>query len=106
MSVACCWLAGYLWVRLTKPLVSGSFHSDRQADLSGYHALDALYAQFFLDHAEALAHAAHGHGHSHSHTDLGPNVNAAWLAAASILIKEWLYQASKFTSHHSLEFKH
>ncbi|KAH8155699.1 uncharacterized protein LAJ45_00709 [Morchella importuna] len=66
--------------------------------LMGYHALDALYAQFFLDHAEALAHAAHGHGHghghSHSHTDLGPNVNAAWLAAVSILIKEWLYQAT------------
>lgn len=72
--------------------------------------MDALYAQFFLDHAEALAHAAHGHGHghghSHSHTDLGPNVNAAWLAAVSILIKEWLYQASKFTSHYPLEFKH
>lgn len=60
-----------------------------------------MYAQFFLDHAEALAHAAHGHGHSHghshSHTDLGPNVNAAWLAAGSIVIKEWLYRASKLS---------
>ena len=37
----------------------------------------------------------HGHGHNHGHTDLGPNLNAAWLAAGSIAIKEWLYRASK-----------
>jgi cation diffusion facilitator family transporter len=35
-----------------------------------------------------------GHGHSHSHTDGQANINAAWLALASIGIKEWLYFAT------------
>jgi divalent metal cation (Fe/Co/Zn/Cd) transporter len=37
----------------------------------------------------------HSHGHHHGGGDLGPNINAAWLAAGSIVIKEWLYRASK-----------
>lgn len=64
-------------------------------------SLDVLYLQFFLDHAhDHAAHGEHVHGlfgfgHSHSHaTDL-PNINAAWLAAGSIVVKEWLYRASK-----------
>lgn len=40
------------------------------------------------------SHGGHGHGHSHSHTDLGPNVNAIWIALGSILIKEYLYRAT------------
>lgn len=36
----------------------------------------------------------HDHGHGHSHTEIGPNINAAWLAGGSILVKEWLYRAT------------
>ena len=61
---------------------------------TGYTALIHLYAEFFTggNLPEFLEHA---HGHSHSHSDLGPNVNAAWLAAGSIVVKEWLYRSSK-----------
>jgi hypothetical protein len=48
----------------------------------------------FEEVANSLGLIAHGHGHDHSHTDLGPDLNAAWLAGGSILIKEWLYHAS------------
>lgn len=66
--------------------------------LMGLNACEVLYHQFFVD---AVAAAEHGHGaifgHSHSHgpSDMGPNINAAWLAAGSIVVKEYLYQASK-----------
>lgn len=66
--------------------------------LMGLNAGEVLYHQFFVD---ALAAGGHSHGgmfgHSHSHgaSDLGPNINAAWLAAGSIVIKEYLYRASK-----------
>ena len=70
----------------------------------GLNGLDALYTQIFLDTVEhAHDHAEHSHGlfsflgHSHSHGVL-PDLNAAWLAAGSIVIKEWLYRSSKFTS--------
>ncbi|KAL8643398.1 MAG: hypothetical protein Q9228_000031 [Teloschistes exilis] len=67
--------------------------------LMGLNACGVLYSQFFID----AAHTAHEHshggifGHSHSHgpTDMGPNINAAWVAAASIAVKEYLYRASK-----------
>lgn len=63
--------------------------------LMGANACEALYTQFFLD--AVAEHAGHfGHGHSHSHTDMGPNINAAWLAAGSIFIKEYLYRASAY----------
>ena len=70
----------------------------------GWAAVLQLFQQFVPGFAEAMeelglmaaAHGhGHGHGHGHSHTDLGPNINAAWLAAGSIAIKEWLYRASK-----------
>ena len=66
--------------------------------LMGLNACEVLYHQFFID---ALATGSHNHGtmfghsHSHNHADLGPNINAAWLAAGSIVIKEYLYRASK-----------
>ncbi|KAI4251075.1 MAG: hypothetical protein L6R42_008514, partial [Xanthoria sp. 1 TBL-2021] len=67
--------------------------------LMGLNACNVLYNQFFID----AAHAAHDHshggifGHSHSHgaADMGPNINAAWVAAASIGVKEYLYRASE-----------
>ncbi|KAK5201886.1 mitochondrial metal transporter [Cryomyces antarcticus] len=60
-------------------------------------AVMALCQQFLPDFAETLAHLGvfgHTHGHSHNHSDLGPNINAAWLAGGSIIIKEWLYRAT------------
>ncbi|CCE63361.1 hypothetical protein TPHA_0E02700 [Tetrapisispora phaffii CBS 4417] len=38
-----------------------------------------------------------GHVHVHSHTSIDDvtNVNAAWIAAASIVAKEWIFQATK-----------
>jgi divalent metal cation (Fe/Co/Zn/Cd) transporter len=60
----------------------------------GWSSVETLYGHFFLD-AEAAAHlAAHSHGHSHSHAHVGPSLHAAWLAAGTVAIKEWLYQAS------------
>lgn len=75
--------------------------------LMGLNACEVLYHEFFVDAAAAAAAAANGHGHGHSHglfghshshsADLGPNINAAWLAAGSIIVKEYLYRASKFS---------
>lgn len=65
--------------------------------MMGLSALIALCQQFFPEAAEMAAHwgvLPHSHGHHHHHDDLGPNINAAWLAGGSILIKEWLYRAT------------
>ena len=60
--------------------------------LMGLNACEVLYHQFFMD---AASHGGiFGHGHSHGSADLGPNINAAWLAAGSIVVKEYLYRAS------------
>lgn len=57
---------------------------------------EILYAHFFLDAHAAAEAALHAHGHSHSHAhDVGPSLHAAWLAAGTVILKEWLYQASK-----------
>ena len=56
---------------------------------------EILYAHFFLDAHAAAEAAAHAHGHSHSHAHMGPSIHAAWLAAGTVILKEWLYQASK-----------
>ena len=69
----------------------------------GWHSCELLYSQFFLDAASSMAEHGHSHGggvfgHSHSHNpaDMGiPNVHAAWIAGGSIIIKEYLYRASK-----------
>jgi cation diffusion facilitator family transporter len=65
----------------------------------GLQSVMALCQQFFPELAHTLSHLGifeHGHGHSHSHgvSELGPNINAAWLAGGSILVKEWLYRAT------------
>ncbi|KAL1992464.1 hypothetical protein VTN49DRAFT_4496 [Thermomyces lanuginosus] len=67
--------------------------------LMGLNAGQVLLAQFFPEAFEALAHAGfllHGHDHGHAHgiQALGPNINAAWLAGGSIIVKEWLYRAT------------
>lgn len=58
----------------------------------GMSSLESLYGHFFLDPAAAEALLHHGHGHSHG---AGPSLHAAWLALGTVLIKEWLYHASK-----------
>lgn len=61
----------------------------------GLQAVIALCQQFFPEVAHILSHvAAFGHGHDHGAVDLGPNINAAWLAGGSIVIKEWLYRST------------
>lgn len=57
---------------------------------------ELLYAHWFLDAHAAAEIAAHGHGHSHGHAHAGPSLHAAWLAAGTVLVKEWLYQASEY----------
>lgn len=64
--------------------------------LMALNACNTLYAQFFLDAAEAAGHAFHAHGHSHAAADLIPDIKAAWLAAGTIVVKEWLYRASEY----------
>jgi hypothetical protein len=68
--------------------------------LMGLNAGQVLLSQFHPEAFEALAHwglLVHGHSHGHDHGAevLGPNINAAWVAAGSIVVKEWLYRASK-----------
>lgn len=63
----------------------------------GLQAIMALSQQFFPEIAHILSHLeifGHGHSHSHGTENFGPNINAAWLAGGSILIKEWLYRAT------------
>ncbi|KAJ5562380.1 hypothetical protein N7535_003167 [Penicillium sp. DV-2018c] len=61
----------------------------------GLNAGQVLLAQFYPEVAETIAHSGLlGHGHSHSHGPIGPSVHAAWIAAGSIVVKEWLYRAT------------
>ncbi len=66
----------------------------------GLNAVDALYSQFFVE----VVQGEHSHGlfsflgHDHGHGASLPDLNAARLAGGSILVKEWLYRASKFNS--------
>ncbi|KAI1809009.1 cation efflux family-domain-containing protein [Poronia punctata] len=66
----------------------------------GYGSLITIYGHFFLDPAAAAELASHvhshshGHGHSHDHASVTPSLHAAWLAAGTVAIKEWLYQAT------------
>ncbi|KAG0156240.1 hypothetical protein PDIDSM_3417 [Penicillium digitatum] len=61
----------------------------------GLNAGQVLLAHFYPDVAETVAHSGIlGHGHSHSHGPIGPSIHAAWIAAGSIVVKEWLYHAT------------
>ena len=62
----------------------------------GLNAMDAIHTQFFVDAAE-IGHATGFFsflGHDHSHGAALPDLNAAWLAGGSIVVKEWLYRAT------------
>ncbi|KAK4232133.1 cation efflux family-domain-containing protein [Podospora fimiseda] len=60
----------------------------------------SLYAHFLLDPAAVAEILAHGHGHSHGHSHghglsgEAPSLHAAWLAAGTVAVKEWLYHAT------------
>ncbi|KAK4123669.1 hypothetical protein N657DRAFT_656066 [Parathielavia appendiculata] len=63
---------------------------------------ESLYAHFFLDaeaarqvleHAHGHGHHHHGHGHGHG-VGGAPSLHAAWLAAGTVAVKEWLYHAT------------
>jgi divalent metal cation (Fe/Co/Zn/Cd) transporter len=58
-----------------------------------FNSCELLYAHWMLD-AHAVAEIV-SHGHGHSHGAIRPSLNAAWLAAGTVILKEWLYQASK-----------
>lgn len=45
----------------------------------------------YLDTVASLG--GHGHSHSHDHNDIA-DLNAAWIALGSIVVKEWLYFAT------------
>ncbi|KAK9340369.1 cation efflux family-domain-containing protein [Lipomyces starkeyi] len=71
----------------------------------GVNAAESMYSHIFTadeimaavqtaEHAhEGILHSLLGHSHSHGGHDQ-PDLNAAWLAGGSILIKEWLFQAT------------
>lgn len=62
----------------------------------GWESAISLYGHFNPEAAaHVLEHVGHGHSHSHSAASLGiPSIHAAWIAAGTILIKEWLYHAT------------
>lgn len=64
----------------------------------GWESAISLYGHINPEAAHSiLEHVGHGHSHSHSHANMDiPSLHAAWLAAGTIAIKEWLYHASKF----------
>ncbi|KAI0969394.1 cation efflux family-domain-containing protein [Xylaria arbuscula] len=58
----------------------------------GYGSLLTLYGMFFLDPSAAADLASHAHGHDHA--SALPSLHAAWLAAGTVAVKEWLYRAT------------
>ena len=62
----------------------------------GWESAISLYGHFNPEAAHAIiGHIGHGHSHSHSAASLGiPSIHAAWIAAGTVLVKEWLYHAS------------
>ncbi|KAB8228645.1 cation diffusion facilitator family transporter [Aspergillus alliaceus] len=60
----------------------------------GLNSGQVLLDQFYPEAAGAISHLGHGHSHSHGIDVLGPSIHAAWLAAGSIVVKEWLYHAT------------
>ncbi|KAG5994438.1 hypothetical protein E4U52_001162 [Claviceps spartinae] len=62
----------------------------------GWESAISLYGHFNPEGAHHIfEHVGHGHSHSHSPADLDiPSIHAVWLAAGTIIIKEWLYRAT------------
>ena len=64
----------------------------------GLSSIDALMAtlppQTLPSFVEQILHAGHAHGHSHAVATGSAEPLALWVAAGSIVVKEWLYRAS------------
>ncbi|CAH01774.1 Mmt2p [Kluyveromyces lactis] len=60
----------------------------------GWSSLCAI-AGPIVPHAILEFFAAHSHGHGHSHVHAVTDINAAWIAGGSIILKEWIYKATK-----------
>ncbi|CEP62488.1 Mmt2p LALA0_S05e06766g [Lachancea lanzarotensis] len=60
----------------------------------GWGSLCAIAAPFLPD---TIMHYLSSHSHSHSHGVAGDvaDINAAWIAAGSIAVKEWIFNATK-----------
>ncbi|SCU80914.1 LAME_0B04984g1_1 [Lachancea meyersii CBS 8951] len=60
----------------------------------GWGSLCAIAAPFLPD---TVMHylASHSHSHVHGSPDDVTNINAAWIAAGSIAVKEWIFNATK-----------
>jgi divalent metal cation (Fe/Co/Zn/Cd) transporter len=56
----------------------------------GWNALNTLYERTFVPAHQLHTFQVYGGAHEID----APNLHAAWVAAASILVKEWLYHAS------------
>lgn len=69
----------------------------------GWSGLISLTQQLFGDsHIVQFFVSVFGHGHSHSHNDTKTemvDLNAMWLALASIGVKEWLFRATMKVAH-------
>jgi divalent metal cation (Fe/Co/Zn/Cd) transporter len=62
----------------------------------GWSALIDLLTTFYPSVVEILQQTnIVGCGHSHSHSI--PDIQAAWIAGGSVIVKEWLYRASKLS---------
>ncbi|KAF1814894.1 hypothetical protein P152DRAFT_455932 [Eremomyces bilateralis CBS 781.70] len=61
--------------------------------LMGWAALIDLCHTYLPAVAEGMEYLGIA-GHGHSHTHIIPNIQAAWIAGGSIVIKEWLYRAT------------
>jgi divalent metal cation (Fe/Co/Zn/Cd) transporter len=62
----------------------------------GWSALIDLVTTFYPAVIETLQQINMiGCGHSHSHSHSIPDIQAAWIAGGSVVVKEWLYRASK-----------
>ncbi|GAB1320717.1 mitochondrial metal transporter [Madurella fahalii] len=66
-----------------------------------FSSCESIYAHFMLDPEAAAAMLEHGHGHGHHHHHghshghgAAPSLHAAWLAAGTVAVKEWLYHAT------------
>jgi divalent metal cation (Fe/Co/Zn/Cd) transporter len=65
--------------------------------LMGWSSALALLTSLGVDPSflGGLAHVGHSHSHGHDHGGI-PSLHAVWLAAGTVVVKEWLYHASKF----------
>lgn len=67
-----------------------------QIGWSSFYEMVAPVIPDTVHHLMETFHISHGHSHSHSiSADDTTNINAAWLALASIGVKEWLFRATK-----------